>query len=116
MEIFLSILIGISILLIVLSVFFPDRTKEMRKELDDISMKLFQENYQIKKRIKLLEEELLPPKEKPGKMESTYNEIIVRQVKILHDEGLSIPQIAKRSALTENEVIAILSRLKGDGF
>ncbi|PAQ14797.1 hypothetical protein CD798_09055 [Bacillaceae bacterium SAOS 7] len=41
-----------------LSLFQKDRYKQLSKEMEDLSMQQLQENYQLKQKIKILEEEL----------------------------------------------------------
>ena len=59
LEIVLISLFLFSLLLFILSFFIKDPNKELRKEFDQFSMQQFQEVYQIKKKLKILEEELL---------------------------------------------------------
>jgi hypothetical protein len=56
------ILIGLfsfATLLLCLSFFKRDRVKDLEEQLEQLSLTMMQENYQMKKRIKILEEELL---------------------------------------------------------
>ncbi|MBM7660835.1 hypothetical protein JOC85_001607 [Bacillus mesophilus] len=56
------ILIGLfsfAILLLFLTFFKRDKVKDLEEQLEQLSLTMMQENYQMKKRIKILEEELL---------------------------------------------------------
>lgn len=53
------ILMGVGIVLIVLSFFLKDRTKQLEKELEELSIGIYQETNGIKRRLKIVEEELL---------------------------------------------------------
>ncbi|WP_246945892.1 hypothetical protein [Bacillus pinisoli] len=58
----LYVLIGLfsfSILLFILSLFKRDKVKDLEEQVEQLSLTIMQENYQMKKRIKILEEELL---------------------------------------------------------
>ncbi|WP_085991899.1 hypothetical protein [Oceanobacillus senegalensis] len=50
----------IAIVLFVLSFFMNDRIEELEDQVEQLSISSMQETYQIKKKIKILEEELLP--------------------------------------------------------
>ena len=80
-------------------------------------MQQFQEVYQIKKKLKVLEEELLvndidfsPTLSSFTKVEKTeVHDIIKNQVWSLCKQGIPIEQIAKQSSLPVKEVQAILT-------
>lgn len=52
-------LFSFSIILLVLSFFKRDKVKDLEEQLEQLSLTTIQENYQMKKRVKILEEELL---------------------------------------------------------
>ncbi|WP_062355848.1 hypothetical protein [Bacillus kwashiorkori] len=54
---FLLAIIGIA--LFIISFFIPDATKEIKKEVEHLTLQWYEESYKMKKRIKILEEELL---------------------------------------------------------
>ncbi|WAA11468.1 hypothetical protein [Fervidibacillus halotolerans] len=109
MESFLIGIIIFSAILFFLSFFLPNRTKELKDEIEQLSIKLYQENYQIKKRLSLLEEELLMANDLPKRNEKPdFHPIIVNQVRLLHKDGVPVEKIAKQAALTEDEVYGIL--------
>lgn len=53
------VIIGISLFLLILSLFLRDPIKDLREEIDQLSIQQVQELYKIKKKLKLLEEELM---------------------------------------------------------
>lgn len=116
LEIVLISLFLFSLLLFILSFFIKDPNKELRKEFDQFSMQQFQEVYQIKKKLKVLEEELLvndidfsPTLSSFTKVEKTeIHDIIKNQVWSLCKQGIPIEQIAKQSSLTVDEVQTII--------
>jgi polyribonucleotide nucleotidyltransferase len=124
-SILLSLLI-LSIGLFILSVFLRDPYKELRDEMDQMSMQQIQEMYQIKKKLKVLEEELLvadepftqhvpaePSIHSAEKRE--VHEIIKNQVILLTRQGLSVEQIARQSSLSPDEVRTIQTEMKFRG-
>lgn len=117
-------LLGFSLLLFVLSFFLKDPYKILRAEIDENAIQQVQELYIIKKKIKLLEEELLVednsfqpatkvftdveptiPTQAPRK---EIHEIIKNQVWSLAQQDVSIDQIAKQASLSKADVEAIL--------
>ncbi|WP_204524706.1 hypothetical protein [Litchfieldia alkalitelluris] len=59
MEYTIIALLSLSIILLILSFFKKDSIKELEDQIDQLSMTLIQETYQLKKKISVLEEELL---------------------------------------------------------
>jgi D-ribose pyranose/furanose isomerase RbsD len=117
MNTFLIILAIFAVLLLILSVFMKDPYKELREEVDQLSIQQLQEMYTIKKKIKVLEEELLiddlnmaPSFKKHSPTEkSTVHDIIKNQVNALAKQGIPLEQIAKQSSLSVEEVQMILT-------
>ncbi|MBT2687126.1 hypothetical protein J7I93_02895 [Bacillus sp. ISL-47] len=119
-------LLGLSIALFLISIFLKDPYKELREDIDQISIQQIQEMYQIKQKLKVLEEELLvaddslqPPfsvKSTPPPIEKKeVHEIIKNQVVMLAQQGLSVDQIARQSSLSPQEVKAIQTEMKFRG-
>lgn len=113
-----------SVLLFVISFFLKDPYKEMRNELDQISMQQIQEMYQIKRKIKVLEEELLiddhdfkPVINQIPTNKKEIHAIIKNQVWSLAQQGVSVDQIAKQSSLSTNDVQQIIQEFStGDSY
>ena len=105
-----------SILLFLISLFLKDPYKEIREEVDQLSMQQLQELYQIKKKLKVLEEELLvndielsPPLSQMGSSDKKLvHDIIKNQVWSLAQQGTPMEQIAKLSSLSVQDVHGIL--------
>jgi len=109
MDILIIALISISVLLFIISFFMNDPVKVVKEELDQLSIQMLQDTYQLKKKVRILEEELLVPETNiPEPVGRRTNDIIKNQVNLLYLQGLSIEQIAKQSALTEDEVYEII--------
>lgn len=121
----ISLLI-LSFILFILSAFLKDPYKSIREEIDQLSIQQLQEIYLIKKKLKVLEEELLVSDEAfqpsipvrsiaPSPEKKEIHEIIKNQVWSLVQQGLTVDQIAVRSSLTPHEVEAILKEMLNRG-
>ena len=130
-----NIIMIVGICILILSFFVKDRTKKIEKDVEDLSINIYQETNAIKRRLKIVEEELLldgPPVAKsaltPTKQtkapftQSTaapltankqatikpVHSILVSQVLELGKQGMSVPEIQKRSALSMEQIVHIL--------
>lgn len=101
-----------------------DRYKEIKSELEQLSMQQIQETYQIKRKLKVLEEELLvndgdfpQPLQTyaSGSSRKEIHAIIKNQVWSLAQQGLSLDQIAKQSSLSIEDVQGIINELSVRG-
>ncbi|WP_339250558.1 hypothetical protein NSQ43_12185 [Sporosarcina sp. FSL W8-0480] len=111
MDIPLILLVS-GIILIILSFFFGTSSRKHEDEIENISISLHQETNQLKKRLRAIEEELMIgvgpiPKGKQPKPKPVH-EIIVNQILSLQAQGYTIPEIAKRSSLSDDEVMNVL--------
>ncbi|QFF99439.1 hypothetical protein PB01_11715 [Psychrobacillus glaciei] len=107
------IIMVIGIILIIVSFFVKDSVKKMETEMEDLSFTLYQETSALKRRLKMVEEELLMEPTKialPAKQKtkSVIHDIIKSQVLELHKQGYSLPEISKRSSLTVEEVKSVI--------
>lgn len=128
---FSIILMIIGIICIIISFFLKDTSKKVEKDLEDLSLSIYQETNALKRRLKIVEEELLLEPNfqvaSPKKTNSTMNmaksvtstrieqapkkpvnEILVRQVIELNKQGYSISEISKMSTLSEEQIQVIL--------
>ena len=109
------ILMLIGILVIILSFFTKDSSKKMESEVEELSFTLYQETSAIKRRLKLVEEELLiegTPISPPKKTKPVIHEIIKMQVLELHKKGYSLQEISNRSSLSIENVMSIIGDVK----
>ncbi|KAB2338523.1 hypothetical protein F7731_02885 [Cytobacillus depressus] len=124
MEYIMIGLLAFSLILLIISVFMKDPYKSIREELDQLSIQHIQDLYIVKKKLKVLEEELLvndadfpfqsstqTPTVKNQKKE--IHEIIKNQVCSLVQQGLTVEQIARQSSLSPSEVEWIISEKMG---
>lgn len=112
------ILIGIG--LFIVSFFFNDRMHKLEEQLEQFSLSSMQDTYQIKKKLKVLEEELLVnepirkpiPSEKQVFSKSSDNvadkPLVVQKIYHLHEQGFSLEDIAKETNLSTYDVQTIL--------
>ncbi len=112
MEYTMVALVLLSLLLFIASFFGKDRMKSVEEQLDHLTLSFVQETYQIKKRLKVLEEELLMSDEEELEiMRKQDNDSFFsarERVWALYKQGLSYEQIARETALTTEEVRMIL--------
>lgn len=115
------ILVALAALLFGLSFFLKDPYKELREEIDQLTIQQIQDLYHIKKKLKVLEEELLVNDsilEKQSSFTSgkkQIHDIIKNQVWSLAQQGMDINQIAKQSSLSNQEVQEIISEFVDKG-
>ena len=112
------ILLIIGLISIVASFFIGNFSNKQADELEKVSISLHEETNSLKKRIKAVEEELMitaspfPLGNKSKIVAKTkakpVHNIIINQILSLHSQGFSINDIAKRSSLTNEDVISVL--------
>ena len=124
-EILIIILLCIAILLFLVSFLKKDSLTNIENTIDELSLQHVQDVYQLQKRIRILEEELLSvdnwdvlKSNQPDssiKTNSPVNAILKNQVLALYQQGIPIADISKRSTLQQQDIIAILkdSQVKG---
>ncbi|KOO52145.1 hypothetical protein ABE042_05075 [Viridibacillus arvi] len=113
-----SILMIVGIIVIIVSFFIKDHSTQIEGDVEELSLNFYQETHQLKRRLKVIEEELLlEPKliGKPKKAASPVatstkgiHQIIISQVQTLHKQGYTIPEISKRSSLSTEQVQEVL--------
>jgi hypothetical protein len=115
MEYVMIALIVFSIFLFFISFFAKDNMKRIEEQLDHLTLSFAQESYQLKKRLQVLEEELLIHHENPPHITPTHDSdrstLTKNRVFTLYKQGLSYEQIARETALTTEEVRMILRGL-----
>lgn len=94
-----------------LSFFVKDNQKQLAQDLEELSMKVLQDHYQINKKLKILEEELLIGENTSSSLLATrpVNQIIQSQVVALYKQGTDLLQIAEQSSLSLEQVKKILA-------
>jgi hypothetical protein len=108
-------LLTIAILLLIFSFFKKDHVKKLQEELEELTLTHMQDVYQLKRKVKILEEELLIQDGSTGGFISQsmnkaqpINEILKVQVLSLYQQGRSLEQITKQSTLPMETVRKII--------
>lgn len=113
MDTLIIILFSISIILFIVSLFRPDKTKTLENDIEQLSMQFLQENYLLKKRVKVLEEELLLDETvATRKKVEEPNEILKNHCIALYRQGLDLKQISKQSTLPLPTIRTIINQYK----
>ena len=125
-EILIIILLCIAILLFLVSFLKKDSLTNIENTIDELSLQHVQDVYQLKKRIRILEEELLSVDNwdvlKSNQPDSSIktnipvNAILKNQVLALYQQEISIDDISKRSTLQQQDIIAILKDSQAKGL
>ncbi|GEN52067.1 hypothetical protein [Halobacillus faecis] len=118
-------LAAVGIGLFVLSYFMNDRMKELENQVEQINMTMMQSNYQLKKKMKVLEEELLAEdltqeimKQPPRKVEppqSRQSLPLIDTVISMYQKGYKTHYIAKQTNLSEHDVHSMIQQQKSGG-
>ncbi len=125
MEYIIIALLSFSVVLLILSFFLKDPYKELKDDFDQFAMQQIQEIYQIKRKLKILDEELLVEDshfhshisvETRDIHKDEVHAIIKNQVWSLAQQGLSIEQIARQSSLSEEHVKMIIKEYQGESY
>ncbi|MCT4480221.1 hypothetical protein ACIROD_04940 [Peribacillus sp. NPDC101481] len=126
METLIILLFSLAIVLLIISFFGKDKVAKLEEDLEQMTLTYMQDIYQLKKKVKILEEEFVIQDDPapPVKVKSIVNsndsepihEILKSQVLSLYSQGLSLDQIAKQSSLTKEQTISVIEqqRLRGE--
>ncbi len=108
------ILLIIGLISVLASFFIGNSSTKQADELEKVSISLHEETNSLKKRLKVVEEELMigvgsiSSGSKGTTKAKPIHEIIINQILSLHAQGYSVGDIAKRSSLSNADVIAVL--------
>ncbi|MCZ0873364.1 hypothetical protein [Peribacillus sp. AS_2] len=106
--------------------FGKDKVAKLEEDLEQMTLTYLQDIYQLKKKVKILEEEFVIQDEPvPSvKDQSTVtsndiepiHKILKSQVLSLYSQGLTLDQIARQSSLTKEQTISVIEqqRLRGE--
>ncbi|MGE7592829.1 hypothetical protein ACQKMY_06460 [Peribacillus frigoritolerans] len=126
METLIVLLFSLAIVLLIISFFGKDKVAKLEEDLEQMTLTYMQDIYQLKKKVKILEEEFViqddpVPSVKdqstvtPNDIEPIH-EILKSQVLSLYSQGLTLDQIARQSSLTKEQTISVIEqqRLLGE--
>lgn len=103
----------IALILFVSSFFMSDKFKDLEDQIEQFSITTMQDTYQMKKKLKVLEEELLTG----NNSQSITDEIpqslqdkplLIQKIYHLHQQGYSPEDISEQTDLTSHDVETIL--------
>jgi len=99
----------IAVVLFILSFFANDKFEELESQIEQLSVSTMQDTYQMKKKIKILEEELLTDDMADYTTASQELEpIMMQKVYELSQQGYSYNDISKATNLNTHDIQAIL--------
>jgi|SRR5699024_8864411 len=102
-------LLIISFSLIIISFFTNDRFKDLEDQIEQMSLSNLQDNYQMKQKLKVLEEELLPS-QLDLTSQNRAKSSIEKQVELLYRKGYSVAEISKSTQLSEYDIKALINQ------
>ncbi|WP_242517696.1 hypothetical protein [Halobacillus sp. GSS1] len=115
-------LAAVALGLFILSYFMNDRMKELENQVEQVNMTMMQSNYQLKKKMKVLEEELLAEdltqeimKQPLKKKEAPRSLPLVDTVLSMYQKGYKTHYIAKQTNLSEYDVQSMIQQQKTGG-
>lgn len=113
------IVMVIGLVFIILSFFFKDSTKKNEKDLEELSISIYQETNSIKRRLKLVEEELLlepnfKVQAKPSPM-ATFQQV-AGQVKAAQAMSQQVQQAATSTKPVHNILVSQVIELNKQGL
>ncbi|WP_202412504.1 hypothetical protein [Halobacillus litoralis] len=115
-------LAAVALGLFILSYFMNDRMKELENQVEQVNMTMMQSNYQLKKKMKVLEEELLAEdltqeimKQPLKKKETPRSLPLVDTVLSMYQKGYKTHYIAKQTNLSEHDVQSMIQQQKTGG-
>lgn len=120
METLIILLFSLAIILLIISFFKQDKVAKLEEDLEQMTITYMQDIYQLKKKVKILEEEFViqdgPIHTEPAKYKATLSpnerepihKILKSQVLALYSQGLSLDQIAKQSSLTKEQTLSVI--------
>ena len=126
MEMLIVLLFSLAIVLLIISFLGKDKVAKLEEDLEQMTLTYMQDIYQLKKKVKILEEEFViqddPVSSVKDQSTVTSNdiepihEILKSQVLSLYSQGLTLDQIARQSSLTKEQTISVIEqqRLRGE--
>lgn len=112
-------LLSVAIILLLISFTGRDRVEKLEEQVDQLSLSVIQETYLLKKKIKILEEELLTNDidfELDISTTSKPSSSIDTSIISLYEAGLNYEQIARNANMPVEEVRLILEHARKMGL
>jgi hypothetical protein len=119
-EIAILCLFTFAALLFILSLFRKDKTVELENQIEQMSITYMQEIYQLKRKVRYLEEELLISAEQSNSLRQNHlnsHKKLLEEIFDLYERGFDIHAIASKTRLSPDEVNHLLeSNSQPNGF
>ncbi|WP_101844293.1 hypothetical protein [Halobacillus sp. Marseille-P3879] len=113
-------LAAVSVVLFIASFFMNDRLKDMEDQVEQLSIQVMQDTYQVKKKLNVLEEELLTgdsPRQmiKHTRSASSQGSTLAQTIKSMYQGGYSPERIAKETNMNVHEIKSIVHNYSSKG-
>ena len=118
METLIILLFSLALILLIISFFGKDKVAKLEEDLEQMTLTYMQDIYQLKKKVKILEEEFViqddpvPPVKDKSTVTSNViepiHDILKSQVLSLYSQGLTLDQIARQSSLTKEQTLSVI--------
>lgn len=106
-----STILIVAVVLFILSFFMNDKFKDLEDQLEQYSMSTMQDTYQMKKKIKILEEELLTNDFSNDLLQKgTQSPETDQKIVQLHEKGYTVKEITELTKLSTYDVQSILKQ------
>lgn len=109
----LGTIIIIAIILWIATFFMQDKLKQLEDQFEQFSISSLQETYQLKKKIQVLEEELLindVSMDETGLENNRLTSHMTKRITDLYKQGYEVDYIANQVNLSEYDVISIIEQ------
>ncbi|MGD7009383.1 hypothetical protein [Metabacillus sp. 84] len=110
MEVVIVILLAAAIGLLAYSFTKKDKVQEIEKDLDQLQLSSMQEIYKLKKKVKVLEEEILQDDIQSIPEEKQLDYYIERKVLAKYQHGMTVDAIAKSENISVKQVQGMIKR------
>lgn len=108
-------LFAVSAVLLIVAYFKKEDKENLTEELEDMSLELFQQNYDLKQRIASLEEKLdIVPNERP--MSDRVTDLTQKYILTLFTDGISAEVISQQLHVSEASVQHIIDNYISEGI
>lgn len=113
LYIFVTIIV-IGLVLFISTFFMNDKLSNLEEQLEQFSISTMQDTYQLKKKIKILEEELLTDdiNEQPATLDMSNTAkdkpVLIQKVYQLYQQGFTVEDISEQTNLSTHDIQTIL--------
>jgi len=122
-------LFTVSFLLYVISFALKDRFKDLEEQVEQVTLTTMQDSYQLKKKMRVLEEELLVDdfstdmfsnkqssyqEPQPAKQQTPSQPPLVHKVLNMYQQGYTTSDIAAETSLNEHDILTTLRQFSSE--